>query len=165
VRLLSSVLLIAVTLVAVTCSRRPAASKSSTPEVAASPAASAVPELTPWQPPKLSSKPKREFLATATWYKVPRDSIPALRAYPGELTAAHDTLPLGSYVRVTDLRSKKAVVVRITDRGVGRRSVIDLCERAAAEIGLIGRGVARVRLSVLETVDENLPVPTGSVLN
>jgi hypothetical protein len=164
VRLLSSVLLIAVTLVAVTCTRRPATGKSST-HATPSPPARAVPELTPWQPPKLSSKPKREFLATATWYKVARDSIPALRAYPGELTAAHDTLPLGSYVRVTDLRSKKSVVVRITDRGVGRRSAIDLCERAAAEIGLIGRGVARVRLSVLETIDENLPVPTGSVLN
>ncbi|QIG78363.1 septal ring lytic transglycosylase RlpA family protein [Stakelama tenebrarum] len=69
---------------------------------------------------------------------------------PSKMTAAHRTLPMGSRVRVTDTRSGRSVVVRINDRGPyhGRR-VIDLSEGAARKLGILDRGTARVRLSLL----------------
>ena len=70
---------------------------------------------------------------------------------PAKLTAAHRTLPLGSRVRVTNLRNDETVVVRINDRGPyhGRR-ILDLSRRAAQRIGMIARGKARVKIELLE---------------
>ena len=66
------------------------------------------------------------------------------------LSAAHRTLPLGSQVRVTDSHSGRSVVVQINDRGpYARGRVIDLSRAAASEIGLVGKGVAKVNLEVL----------------
>ena len=67
-----------------------------------------------------------------------------------ELTAAHNTLPLGSHAIVTNLSNGHAVEVRITDRGpfVGAR-IIDLSYAAARVIGMIGPGTATVRVDVL----------------
>ncbi len=63
------------------------------------------------------------------------------------LTAAHRTLPFGSRVRVTNLRNRRSVVVRINDRGPhGRGRLIDLSHRAARELGMLGTGVAPVRV-------------------
>lgn len=63
------------------------------------------------------------------------------------LTAAHRTLPLLSYVRVTNLANGKSVVVKINDRGpFSRRRVIDLSYAAAKSIGLRRRGVGRVKI-------------------
>ena len=66
------------------------------------------------------------------------------------LTAAHRTLNLGSKVRVTELRSGRSVVVQITDRGPflpGRG--IDLSYAAARQLGIVRRGIARVRIEVI----------------
>jgi rare lipoprotein A len=63
------------------------------------------------------------------------------------LTAAHRTLPLNSYARVTNLATGRSIVVRINDRGPyspGR--IIDLSARAARELGMKKHGVARVRV-------------------
>lgn len=67
-----------------------------------------------------------------------------------KLTAAHRTLPMGSRVRVTNLRNGRSVVVRINDRGPfhGNR-MIDLSKEAARRIGMLGAGKARVRLELL----------------
>ncbi|WP_295451220.1 septal ring lytic transglycosylase RlpA family protein [uncultured Thiodictyon sp.] len=66
------------------------------------------------------------------------------------LSAAHRTLPLGTQVRVTDVGSGDSVVVQINDRGpFARGRVIDLSRAAASEIGLTRKGVAEVRLDVL----------------
>lgn len=67
---------------------------------------------------------------------------------PGALTAAHRTLPFGACVRVELLASGKSIEVRINDRGpyVASR-LIDLSERAAAQIGLTTEGLGRVRLA------------------
>ena len=63
------------------------------------------------------------------------------------LTAAHRTLPFGTLVRVTNLRNGRSVVVRITDRGpFGRGRIIDVSRPAARELGMIGSGIAKVRL-------------------
>lgn len=68
------------------------------------------------------------------------------------LTAAHRTLPFGTEVRVTNRHNGKSVVVRINDRGPfhGNR-VIDLSRKAATSIGMVGSGVAPVKIEVLET--------------
>ncbi len=63
------------------------------------------------------------------------------------LTAAHRSLPLGACVEVTHLKSGRRVHVRVNDRGpyVSGRT-IDLSQRAAAELGMLDDGVARVRI-------------------
>ena len=67
-----------------------------------------------------------------------------------KLTAAHQTLPFDTLVRVTNLENGLAVVVRINDRGpfVGGR-IIDLSRAAAERLDMIGSGTARVRLELL----------------
>lgn len=64
-----------------------------------------------------------------------------------EMTAAHRTLPIPSYVRVTNLANDKSVVVRINDRGPfhGNR-IIDLSYAAAKKLGYTKQGVAQVRI-------------------
>src|SRR5512139_2188765 len=63
------------------------------------------------------------------------------------LTAAHPTLPLPSYVRVTNLANHKSVVVRVNDRGpyVGNR-LIDVSVRTAKLLGFYGQGLTRVKV-------------------
>jgi rare lipoprotein A len=69
---------------------------------------------------------------------------------PEKLTAAHKSLAFGSLVRVIDLDSGKRVEVIINDRGpfVGGR-IIDLSFKAARELGIVEKGVARVRVEVI----------------
>lgn len=66
------------------------------------------------------------------------------------MTAAHRTLPFGTMVEVTNLRNGRKVIVRINDRGpyVGNR-VIDLSKLAASKIGMVGSGLAKVKLNIL----------------
>lgn len=69
------------------------------------------------------------------------------RFKPEELTAAHRTLPFGTIVRVTNLRNKRHVAVRITNRGPFIRGrIIDLSPAAARELRIVRSGVARVRI-------------------
>ncbi len=64
-----------------------------------------------------------------------------------KLTAAHRTLPLGTKVRITNLRNGCSVIVRIEDRGPHvRNRIVDLSPAAARQIGLTKSGVSRVRL-------------------
>jgi rare lipoprotein A len=68
----------------------------------------------------------------------------------GALTAAHKTLPFDSCAAVENLRTGERVVVRINDRGpFVKGRVIDLSRAAAAEIGLVRAGVARVRVEAV----------------
>lgn len=67
------------------------------------------------------------------------------------MTAAHPTLPIPSYARVTSLRNGRSVVVRINDRGPFHSNrVIDLSYTAAHKLGYIGQGSARVRVESVE---------------
>jgi rare lipoprotein A len=66
------------------------------------------------------------------------------------MTAAHPTLPFGTKLRVTDVASGKSVTVRVNDRGPyvpGR--VVDVSYSAANALGIVGRGVANVKLDVV----------------
>ena len=80
------------------------------------------------------------------------------------MTAAHPTLPLPSYVRVTNLANGRAVVVRVNDRGPFlHERVIDLSYAAAWKLGYIGSGSAQVEVeSVLpgETLQASAPAAT-----
>ena len=69
---------------------------------------------------------------------------------PEALTAAHRTLPLGSRIRVTNLRTDESVIVRVNDRGpFARDRVLDLSKAAAREIGMLKRGTAKIRMELL----------------
>jgi rare lipoprotein A len=86
----------------------------------------------------------------AAWYDVPVESLAKKRAGLDELTAAHNRLPLGTLVRVTHLANGKSVLVRITDRGIHDHKLnIDLCREAADRLGMVGKGIAKVRIEVL----------------
>ena len=68
----------------------------------------------------------------------------------GGLTAAHKTLPFGTRVRVTNVKTGRSVVVTINDRGpFNRGRVLDLCTKAARTLGMMDQGVVRVRADVL----------------
>jgi rare lipoprotein A len=104
------------------------------------------------------AKPLSVETGKASWYGAPYHNR---RGSNGEiydmnsLTAAHRTLPLGSTVRVTNLKTGHSTVVRITDRGPfieGR--IVDLSLAAAKQADVWQAGVAQVRLEVLRT-----PVP------
>jgi len=84
-------------------------------------------------------------------------SFEGLRTASGErysrsaFTAAHRTLPFGTRVKVTHLRTGKTTIVYVNDRGPHRQGrIIDLSEAAARELGILAEGVARVRIEVIE---------------
>jgi len=89
-----------------------------------------------------------EAAGLASWYG---DELAGNRTASGDrfdpttITAAHRTLPLGSYAQVTDVESGRSIIVRINDRGPGRRDrVIDLSRGAAQQLGFGRRSVSRV---------------------
>ncbi|TFE66247.1 hypothetical protein A7Q09_10320 [Methylacidiphilum sp. Yel] len=89
------------------------------------------------------------FHCKASWYV---DSLTASGEHYDflALSAAHKTLPLGSYVVVKNLRNHKTVLVRINDRGpyvAGR--CLDLSKRAAWRLGMLKEGVVDVHMQVI----------------
>ncbi len=90
----------------------------------------------------------------ATYYG---DKFQGRKTASGELfcqtrfTAAHRHLPFNTWVKVTNLKNFRAVVVRINDRGPFRKGrIIDLSKRAAFEIGLLQDGNTRVQVEVVD---------------
>ena len=70
---------------------------------------------------------------------------------PRALTAAHPELPFGTRVRVTNLDNGRSITVRINDRGpFASGRIVDLSWEAARVLDMLRRGVARVRLEVLQ---------------
>jgi rare lipoprotein A len=112
------------------------------------------------EPPKVASalpvaKPNAGpyQVGTASWYGEFFEGKPTASGEPYnmyDLTAAHMTLPLGTLVRVTNLRNRRSVVVRINDRGpVVPGRIIDLSYNAAHVLHFDQRGIQRVRLDVV----------------
>jgi rare lipoprotein A (peptidoglycan hydrolase) len=109
------------------------------------------------QKPANSGKPtrKKPQIGTASWYG---ENFQGRTTASGEtydmyqFTAAHRELPMGSWLKVTNMRSGKWVIVKINDRGpfVGDR-ILDLSDSAADVLEIKGRGLAKVKL---ELVDE-----------
>lgn len=159
------------------CSHKPvvvAVPPSPPPTSTARQSAPAEPELASPEPEKSTAeaspdipkipadtKPLWSESGIASWYGAPYHNR---RGSNGEIydmhamTAAHRTLPLGSIVRVIDLKTESSAIVRITDRGPfieGR--IIDLSQAAAEKLGMVQRGTTEVRIDVLQT-----PAPMDS---
>ena len=103
--------------------------------------------------PAVEPRPSPVQVGTASWYG---PGFHGNRTSSGEiydqndLTAAHQTLPLGTRVAVTNLQNGQAVEVRINDRGpFAKGRTIDLSYAAARSIGMVGPGTAPVRIEVL----------------
>jgi rare lipoprotein A len=93
-------------------------------------------------------------IGTASWYGSYFQGRATASGEPYDmydLTAAHPTLPLGSWVRVTNLRNGRAVVVRINDRGpIVPGRIIDLSYNTAKVLHFESQGLQRVRLDVVK---------------
>ncbi len=71
-------------------------------------------------------------------------------------TCAHRTLPFGTMLKVTNLRNNKSTIVKVNDRGpFAHKRIIDLSYAAAKDIGLIGAGVAMVRIEKINSQNAN----------
>ncbi len=98
-------------------------------------------------------KPLKVHYGTASFYA---NKFNGRRTANGEifsqkkLTAASNIIAMNTWVRVTNLRNKKTVVVRITDRmHPGNKRLIDLSRAAAVQLAYTGYGLARVKVEVL----------------
>jgi rare lipoprotein A (peptidoglycan hydrolase) len=101
-----------------------------------------------------SKEPTHTLQGVASWYGYPhhgRTTASGRRFDMYELTAAHRTLPLGTRLRVTNLRNGRSVEVIVTDRGpFVKNRVIDLSYAAARQIRMVGPGTVPVQLKVLQ---------------
>lgn len=101
----------------------------------------------------LAARPARKMIGVASYYgheHQGRRMANGHRFNEHKLTGASHSLPLGSRVRVTNLKNQRSVVVTITDRMPRRnRRIIDLSAAAARELGLIQRGTGRVSVETL----------------
>ncbi|MEZ5756857.1 MAG: septal ring lytic transglycosylase RlpA family protein [Emcibacteraceae bacterium] len=108
-----------------------------------------------WYTPK--EDPTYNEVGIASWYG---EEFHAKRTANGEvydmnsLTAAHTTLPMPSYVRVTNLENNRSLILRVNDRGpfVGNR-LIDVSRRGAQLLGFEKRGTTRVRVEAVSGPD------------
>jgi rare lipoprotein A len=100
-------------------------------------------------------------LGVASWYGPELQGSPTATGEPFDmngLTAAHRDLPLGTKVRVTNLRNDRSVTLRINDRGPsipGR--VIDVSMAAAKDLGFVRAGLAPVRIQIVSRPAEKRP--------
>ncbi len=102
----------------------------------------------------MASSKHYEAQGTASWYGT---KFHAMRTSSGErynmlaMTAAHKTLPLPTYVQVTNLANGKKVIVKVNDRGPfeGNR-LIDLSYVAAKKLGMLGHGTAYVDVKAID---------------
>lgn len=97
--------------------------------------------------------PKKVYFGQASYYA---DKFNGRKTANGEVyssrkyTAACNVLPLGTWIRVTNLRNGKSVIVKTNDRLHPRmKRIVDLSRRAAEELGYISRGLTQVRVEVL----------------
>ena len=82
------------------------------------------------------------------------------------MTAAHTTLPLPTYAKVTNLENGREVIVKINDRGpfIDNR-IIDLSKSAASELGIVKKGLAKVELELIASTDDMPDKKLVSVVN
>jgi rare lipoprotein A len=108
------------------------------------------------------AKPRPYQVGTASWYGEFFDGKPTASGEDYDMydmTAAHPTLPMGSYVKVTNLRNGRAVVVKVNDRGpIVPGRIIDLSYGAAQVLEFQNRGVQKVRLDLVKPQTRRQPV-------
>jgi rare lipoprotein A len=101
-----------------------------------------------------AKKAKKTMVGEASWYGKAfhgRTTASGEEYDMFQLTAAHKSLPLGTYVKVTNLRNGKWAVLKVNDRGpyVGNR-ILDVSYGAAQALNFRGRGVEKVKIEVIE---------------
>lgn len=113
----------------------------------------------------LSSAAGYQASGTASWYGREFDGRPTANGERYDMramTAAHPTLPIPSYLRVSNPANGRSVVVRVNDRGPFKRGrLIDLSYVAAAKLGLVGHGSGPVELRAV--LPGATPLPTAPV--
>ena len=125
------------------------------------------PRARPAPPPPAAAGQTEEGLAS--WYGG-KDGFEGKPTASGEIfdgkkmTAAHRTLPLGTWVEIRNLEDGRTARVRINDRGpFVKGRIVDLSRAAAEKLGVVGPGTARVRLTVVEPGPAVIEIsPTGA---
>ena len=105
----------------------------------------------PFETDRPAAATKDTSYGVASFYSEGTETASGEHFNPNALTAAHPNLPFGTKLRVTDFDTGRSVVVRVNDRGPfvpGR--VVDVSYSAAASLGIIGRGTAKVKLDVVQ---------------
>jgi len=111
----------------------------------------AVRRHTPFASRKDAGDVKTASQGVASYYTEGTKTASGERFNTLEMTAAHPTLPFGTKLRVTNVDSGRSVMVRVNDRGPyvqGR--VVDVSYSAADALGMVGKGVAKVKLDVVQ---------------
>ena len=106
---------------------------------------------TPFTPDKNATETQVASHGLASFYTEGTKTASGERFDTHELTAAHPTLPFGTQLRVTNVTTGRSVTVRVNDRGPfvpGR--VVDVSYAAAETLGMVGGGVAKVKLDVVQ---------------
>ena len=98
-------------------------------------------------------KPPKTLFGTASYYA---DKFNGRKTASGELyshtkaTAACNQLPLGTWIRVTNLKNKRSIIVKVNDRLHPRmKRVVDLSRSSAEKLGYVSRGLTQVKVEVL----------------
>jgi rare lipoprotein A (peptidoglycan hydrolase) len=105
--------------------------------------------------PKVAASGLAKFrqVGIASWYGEECDGNPTASGEPFDmygLTAAHWELPFGTRIRVTNLRNKRCLILRVNDRGPGICGrVVDVSMEAARRLGFVGSGLVPVQLEVV----------------
>ncbi len=98
-------------------------------------------------------KTVRSELGTASFYADKfqgRLTSSGIRYDKNKMTCAHNSLPMGTWLKVTNLLNHRSVNVKVIDRlHHNNTRLVDLSRIAATKLGIIGRGVARVKVEVL----------------
>jgi len=106
--------------------------------------------------PIVVQAPKGE-VGIASWYGIERQGKPTASGElfdKDRLTAAHRKLPLGTTVRVTNLKNLESTLLRVNDRGPGIRGrVIDVSWAAAKKLGFLEAGLTRVEIDIASSPD------------
>jgi rare lipoprotein A len=111
----------------------------------------AVKKHTPFAPRRDAGDTKAASQGVASFYTEGTETASGEKFDTNDLTAAHPTLPFGTRLRVTNVASGQSVTVRVNDRGPyvqGR--VVDVSHSAADALGMVGKGLANVKLEVVQ---------------
>jgi rare lipoprotein A len=104
--------------------------------------------------PEVSARPIKSWTGLASWYGPSFQGRTTASGQTYDMfaaTAAHPWLPFGSLIRVVNLRNGHSQLVRINDRGPNLDDrELDVSFAAASRLGLLGRGLAMVRIDLLE---------------
>lgn len=162
--LIASIAILSICAGCQTLPKSPTADKQGTQPVTAAPTQPDTAGATAQQPPAVTVKtpsaqpPLQSVVGTARYYA---SRFHGRKTASGEIynqkkmTAAHESLPFGTLVKVENLANSLSVIVKVNDRCRKHEKVfIDVSREAALELGFIRQGKAKVRLTILNTPEK-----------